>query len=282
MHAGKTSLSVVVLLGFTRFKLLNSVLASCFVARGGCAFFTNALVVRSSPHHPTRRTRAAFLPTATSRFRVSSSLLSTSSSPAVAEKDYEYDVLDRVMRFRGQVDAGYGRGGKKLGVPTANLPESQFASALRDVRTGVYVGWALVEGGGGGGRNVVHRAVVNVGYSPTFAGAENPEKIVEAHLIADENEIEGDFYDETMRLSLSGFLRDEKKFDSFPDLVAQINRDIANAKDALSTIPYFVDLKNDPFFAFDGKSGTWVGSDGGDGTASFEFVDKETVMNEIR
>lgn len=35
-----------------------------------------------------------------------------------------------------QVSGGYGRGSKKLGVPTANLPESQFAENLRSIPTG--------------------------------------------------------------------------------------------------------------------------------------------------
>jgi hypothetical protein len=33
------------------------------------------------------------------------------------------------------VASGWGRGGKKLGVPTANLPESLFPQELRDVPT---------------------------------------------------------------------------------------------------------------------------------------------------
>jgi hypothetical protein len=63
-----------------------------------------------------------------------------------------------------QVSPGYGRGSKKLGVPTANLPESQFQESLRGVAAGVYLGWARVDGGG------IKKAVVNVGYSPTFVG----------------------------------------------------------------------------------------------------------------
>ena len=117
-------------------------------------------------------------------------------------------VLKKIIRLRGVVDTGYGRGGKKLGFPTANLPSSLFKDALMDVSTGVYFGWALVESSEAKkGRNTVHKAVVNVGYSPTFDGEENKEKIVEAHLIVDEGDIEGDFYDEPMRLALSGFLR---------------------------------------------------------------------------
>ena len=155
---------------------------------------------------------------------------------------------------------GYGRGGKKLGVPTANLPSSLFQSALENVDAGVYFGWAVVESNKSEfkGRNVPMKAVVNVGYSPTFEGEENREKIVEAHLItkaspmtkyegianSDENnnnsaeEIEEDFYGETMRLQLIGFLQPEQKFDSFPDLIAQIHSDIGHADAALDSFPY--------------------------------------------
>ena len=36
------------------------------------------------------------------------------------------------------MSTGYGRGSKKLGVPTANLPESQFAENLRSLPTGEF------------------------------------------------------------------------------------------------------------------------------------------------
>ena len=123
--------------------------------------------------------------------------------------------------MRGPVATGYGRGGKKLGVPTANLPQSLFKDSLANVKPGVYCGWASVDHEDG--KTATCKAVVNVGYSPTFVGEENREKIVEAHLMGYEG---GDFYDSEMRLVLSGFQRGEKKFPSFPDLVAAINQDI--------------------------------------------------------
>ena len=48
------------------------------------------------------------------------------------------------------------------------------------MNTGVYFGWASVESADNvAGRNRPIKAVVNVGYSPTFEGEENKEKIVE-------------------------------------------------------------------------------------------------------
>ncbi|KAL7549773.1 hypothetical protein ACHAWF_013035 [Thalassiosira exigua] len=216
--------------------------------------------------------------------------------------EYPWTSINPILRLRGPVASGYGRGGKKLGVPTANLPSSLFQSALEGVTNGVYFGWAVIEETPNDendtstkkGRSRPIKAVVNVGYSPTFEGEENKEKIVEAHLITKKSpmerndleedtttsddgglhmddmtdfEIEGDFYGETMRLQLIGYLRPEQKFDSFPELVAQIHRDIGNANLALDSMP-FVFSKEDGFV----KSGLeWKGSGGGDGTASWEF-----------
>lgn len=50
--------------------------------------------------------------------------------------------------------------------------------------TGVYFGWATLEGQREGSSNGgPWKCVANVGYSPTFVGQENAEKIVEGHLI---------------------------------------------------------------------------------------------------
>lgn len=181
-------------------------------------------------------------------------------------------TLRDFVQLRGPVDQGYGRGGKKLGFPTANLPSSLFSNALTDVPNGVYVGRATIEGppSAAGGRNVVHKAVVNVGYSPTFEGKENEEKIVEAHLMVAEGAIEGDFYGETMRLELVGFLRPERRFPSFPDLIAAITNDVENAKTVLDEAPYslyeFEFLK-----VSQNEEKIWVGTAGGDDNASYEF-----------
>ena len=135
---------------------------------------------------------------------------------------------------------------------SANLPSSLFAEALKDVRTGVYFGWAVIESpvedgsDGGAGYDIPHKAVVNVGYSPTFEGKENAEKIIEAHLMP-ESEL-SDFYGQKMRLLLGGFLRPERKFPSFPDLIAAINNDVVCAKQALDVEP-FIGLKAEEFVA---------------------------------
>ena len=193
------------------------------------------------------------------------------------------------------------------------MPASLFQSALEGITNGVYFGWAVVERRKEqrgddyddddavatttrGGRDAPVKAVVNVGYSPTFEGRENKERIVEAHLItrgspmtrpdgrididddgdavvvvADAGEIEGDFYGETRRLQLIGHLRPERKFDSFPELIDQIHRDIGNADWALDSMP-FVLSKEDGFVKDGGGAEEgWIGSGGGDATASWEY-----------
>jgi riboflavin kinase len=197
--------------------------------------------------------------------------------------------LPNIIRLRGTVDTGYGRGGKKLGFPTANLPSRLFQDALQDVPTGVYFGWAVIEndsslGGEKKGRNTYQKAVVNVGYSPTFEGQENSEKIVEAHLMMEPGAMEpADFYSETMRLQLHSYLRPEIKFPSFPALIAQIKADVADAKAALDQETNML-LQADGFLAdvCGNNEEVWIGKDGGDATASWEFQKIQATLQHLR
>ena len=150
--------------------------------------------------------------------------------------------LSMLRYFCGEVATGYGRGGKKLGVPTANLPESLFAKALADVPTGVYSAWCVLEPETELPADVIP-AVVNVGYSPTFVGAENPEKIAEAHLLRWSG---GDFYGRRLKMLLVGFQRPERKFDSFPELLAAIRKDVDEANRALDEDPALASLVTHP------------------------------------
>mmetsp|Transcript_63218 Transcript_63218/g.105203 ORF Transcript_63218/g.105203 Transcript_63218/m.105203 type:complete len:218 (+) Transcript_63218:86-739(+) len=144
------------------------------------------------------------------------------------------DVLRRIPALSGPVANGFGRGSRKLGFPTANLPCSLFQDSLEELETGVYVGWASLRGD-------VHKCVVNVGFAPSFEGQENPEMTVEAVILDSEGsvaDVGGDFYGETMRLMLLGFVREERKFDfsNGPGpLIAAITNDAATAAAALDT-----------------------------------------------
>ena len=55
-------------------------------------------------------------------------------------------ALNKFLFLQGQVTHGYGRGSKKLGVPTANLPHYDKQLQENDIARGVYYGWAKVYG----------------------------------------------------------------------------------------------------------------------------------------
>ena len=179
--------------------------------------------------------------------------------------------LAYIGRFRGNVAQGYGRGGKKLGVPTANLPASLFQDALKDVKPGVYFGWSSIADVG-----FAYKTVMNVGLSPTFEGQENSEKIIEAHLILDEGETFSDFYGVPLRIQLLGFIRDEKKFGGLEELKSQIVQDITVARDMLDESPY-LELKQDQAIYVE----DWIGSDGGDMVASWEFKPMRSAIEAV-
>jgi riboflavin kinase / FMN adenylyltransferase len=119
------------------------------------------------------------------------------------------EFLGGPFLFEGEVMHGDKRG-RELGMPTANLvPDDAYVVPGH----GVYAAWAHG-----------HPAAVNVGVRPTFQTGRG--LLVEAHLIG----FEGDIYGETLRIAFLDRLRGEKRFDSIDELVAQMNRDVEEAK----------------------------------------------------
>jgi len=111
--------------------------------------------------------------------------------------------------FEGEVVPG-DRRGRELGMPTANVvPDERYVVPGH----GVYAAWAHG-----------HPAAVNVGVRPMFETGRG--LLVEAHLIGSE----GDIYGETLRIAFLERLRGEKRFDSVDELVAQMNRDVEDAR----------------------------------------------------
>jgi riboflavin kinase/FMN adenylyltransferase len=119
------------------------------------------------------------------------------------------EFLGGPFLFEGEVVAGDMRG-RELGMPTANLvPDERYVVPGH----GVYAAWAHG-----------YPAAVNVGVRPTFETGRG--LLVEAHLIG----FEDDLYGETLRIAFIERLRGEKRFESVDDLVAQMNRDVDEAK----------------------------------------------------
>lgn len=125
-------------------------------------------------------------------------------------------MLGRPHRVDGIVVRGDQRG-KGLGYPTANVQASRRVAVPAK---GIYAGsFHLADGR-------VHPCVTNVGYNPTFGGQ---ELRVEAHLL----DFDEDLYGMEAGVDFQHRLRDELKFDSVDDLVAQIDDDAAQARDLL-------------------------------------------------
>ena len=160
-------------------------------------------------------------PARSSRFCSSTSLLFSTLHPDWSSID-KFVLLPKSLLLVGDVAPGYGRGSKKLGVPTANLPYFDKELMQDDISLGVYFGWCKVAGD-----DDCCAVIANIGKSPTFEGQENSVRIVEAHLV--NRDSDQDFYGSEMRVGLVGYLRPEKKFSDMDSLLSAIRNDISLA-----------------------------------------------------
>jgi riboflavin kinase/FMN adenylyltransferase len=136
---------------------------------------------------------------------------------AAGEVDKAARFLGGPFLLEGEVVPG-DRRGRELGMPTANIvPDDAHVSPGH----GVYAAWAHG-----------HPAAVNVGVRPTFDTGRG--LLVEAYLL----DFDGDLYGQTLRIAFLERMRGEKRFDSVDDLVAQMRRDVDQARDiASATVP---------------------------------------------
>lgn len=125
--------------------------------------------------------------------------------------------LIRPHELWGEVVPGDGRG-RTIGIPTANVA---VAPEMAVPQRGVYAVTV--------GRHADEAlpAVANVGVRPTFGGE---VETVEAHLF----DFDADLYGQQLRVRFIDRIRGEQKFESAAALVAQIGRDIAQARQLLT------------------------------------------------
>lgn len=126
--------------------------------------------------------------------------------------------LGRPYAVSGRVVAGQ-RLGRTLGVPTANIalePTNRLAHGIYAVRARI----------GGGFRP----AVASFGVRPTV---DNGAALLEVHLL----DFDGDLYGREMEVEFIERIRDERKFDSLPALVAEMRRDMERARSILALAP---------------------------------------------
>lgn len=117
-------------------------------------------------------------------------------------------ILGRPFAVCGEVVTGAGRG-RTIDVPTANVrPDGELLPGI-----GVYAAWVELPG------SELAPAVVNVGAAPTFG---ERDVVVEAHLV----DWSGDLVGKRIGVLFVKRLRDERRFSSPAELVAQIRRDI--------------------------------------------------------
>jgi riboflavin kinase/FMN adenylyltransferase len=133
---------------------------------------------------------------------------------AAGEVDAAMRCLGAPFLLEGEVVRGDERG-RELGFPTANLVP---ADDLVSPGHGVYA--AFANG---------HPAAVNVGIRPTFDTGRG--LLVEAYLI----DFDGDLYGRQLRIAFIARLRGERRFPSAEELVAQMYRDVEEAREVCAS-----------------------------------------------
>jgi riboflavin kinase/FMN adenylyltransferase len=126
-------------------------------------------------------------------------------------------LLGRPYRMSGRVVHGDARG-RTIGYPTANLRIGRHAAPV----TGVFA----VEVFGLDPEPL--RGVANLGTRPTVGGTETR---LEVHLF----DFDQDIYGRHLQVDLLSRIREERRFDSLDDLVAQIGRDAGHAREYFDT-----------------------------------------------
>jgi riboflavin kinase/FMN adenylyltransferase len=133
---------------------------------------------------------------------------------AAGDAEQAMHCMGAPFMIEGPVVEGDKRG-RKLGFPTANVVPND---ALVVPGHGVYA--AFANG---------HPAAVNVGVRPTFETGRGV--LVEAYLI----DFEGDLYGRNLRVAFVDRLRGEKRFPSTDELIAAMNRDVAEAQEVCAS-----------------------------------------------
>ncbi len=118
------------------------------------------------------------------------------------------NLLGEHFYVKGRVITG-NRIGRTISFPTINL---KYPKDIIKASRGVYVARVSYDG-------CDFNAMANLGKRPTIEGSHG--LTLEAHIL----DFEDNLYDKDVKVSLIKKIRDEKKFDSLPDLKSQLVRD---------------------------------------------------------
>ena len=155
--------------------------------------------------------------------RVSSGLVRTAL--AAGDLARAAELLGRPYTMRARVRHG-ARLGRTLGFPTANLSVQRRRTPLAGIFAARVRGAVLPRAGGTAGG---WPAVVSLGTRPTVDGI---EPLLEVHLF----DFQGELYGAELEVEFVARLRDEQRFESLEALVAQMHRDAAAARAALTPL----------------------------------------------
>ncbi|ETW84288.1 hypothetical protein HETIRDRAFT_415995 [Heterobasidion irregulare TC 32-1] len=150
------------------------------------------------------------------------------------------------IHLSGAVQRGFGRGGKDLGCPTANLPDDSITPMSHVCETGIYYGYAQVLRPKDGHSfpdddAKVHPMVMSLGWNPFY---KNERLTAEIHLLHD---YKSDFYGNEMRALVLGYIRPELDYTSREALINDIEIDKSVALRSLAR-PAYAKLSSDPHF----------------------------------
>ncbi|KDR83376.1 hypothetical protein GALMADRAFT_235477 [Galerina marginata CBS 339.88] len=129
------------------------------------------------------------------------------------------------ISLAGPVQKGFGRGGKDLGCPTANLPDESITAMSSVAKTGVYYGYAQVVPPEESKPKFrpqdlkVLPMVMSLGRNPFY---KNKMLTAEIHIM---HEFETDFYGHEMRAIVLGYIRPELDYVSREGLIEDIEID---------------------------------------------------------
>ncbi|MDE2560805.1 MAG: bifunctional riboflavin kinase/FAD synthetase [Sphingomonadales bacterium] len=134
------------------------------------------------------------------------------------ECEHAARLLTRPFAIRGVVQHG-DKVGRTIGYPTANLPLGGY---LRP-RYGIYAVTGRLPDG------TVLKGAANLGVRPMF---DPPRELLEPHFF----DFSGDLYGQEIEVAFHHFLRHEEKFDGLDALVAQMEKDCAEARRLLAAV----------------------------------------------
>jgi riboflavin kinase/FMN adenylyltransferase len=135
-------------------------------------------------------------------------------------------LLLRPHEVRGVVVTGDKRGAAELGYPTANV---DVPDGICIPGVGIYAGWYRRADGS------THPAAISLGLRPTFyaTGEAGARPVLEAFLL----DFDGDLYGEAAAVRFVAKLRDERRFEEVSELIAQMQRDVAETRRLLGVDP---------------------------------------------